>query len=169
MSRTTKELILKHFVKRGEFVLRDGSKSSNYFDFRELIGHPKILDLITNDLTKMMTEIKPELIAGLPYASLPIATVISVKSGVPMIYRRKEIKDYGTKKDVEGIYEKGQKVLIVDDVITSGGSKKEIIEALIQKGLIIIGILVIVDRRKTRGDFEGVPVYSLFLETDFDK
>jgi uridine monophosphate synthetase len=83
------------------------------------------------------------------------------------IYKRKEPKDYGTKKNIEGIYRKGQKAILVDDVITSGASKTALVADLEELGIDVVGVVVIVDRRKESEDFIK-PVFSLYTLGDFD-
>ena len=90
-------------------------------------------------------------IAGLPYAGLPIAVAMSLESGVPLIYPRKEVKGYGTQRQIEGSFAKGERVLVVDDVITSGCAKIEAIAPLRDAGLVAEDVLVLVDRSADRG------------------
>ena len=87
-------------------------------------------------------------IAGIPYTALPIATAFSLKSGIPMIYARKEKKAYGTGQQIEGIWEKGNRVLIIDDLITSGASKEETFGVFEAEGLITDDIVVLIDREQ---------------------
>ena len=86
-------------------------------------------------------------IAGLPYAAIPIATAISLAGNYPMIYPRKEVKTYGTKAEIEGEYHAGEKVVVIDDLATTGGSKFEAIEKLTGVGLVVKDVVVLVDRQ----------------------
>jgi uridine monophosphate synthetase len=88
-------------------------------------------------------------LAGIPYAGLPLAVAMSLESGCPLIYPRKEAKTYGTKRQVEGVFQPGDRALVVDDVITSGGAKLEAIAPLRDAGLVVEDIVVVVDREQS--------------------
>ncbi|MDD3480647.1 MAG: orotate phosphoribosyltransferase [Patescibacteria group bacterium] len=168
MNSNLKNKIKDVIIKKGKFNLKDGTKSRIYFDFRELISSPPLMDEITDEISFLVKEFAPDLLVALPYGSLPITSVVSVKTGIPFIYKRKEKKAYGTQNELEGRYKQGQSCLIIDDVITSGGSKEETIRYLKRIGLKPIGIIVIVDRRKKVEELFGLKVTSLFKELDFD-
>jgi uridine monophosphate synthetase len=93
-------------------------------------------------------KLKFDVIAGIPYTALPIATAISLETDWPMVYARKEVKDYGTKKKLEGVYAEGDTALIIDDLITTGDSKFETIEPFQAAGLKIKDFVVLVDREQ---------------------
>jgi uridine monophosphate synthetase len=82
----------------------------------------------------------------LPYAALPIGTAISLKSGWPIIYPRKEAKAYGTRLEIEGAYQPGERVAVLDDLATTGGSKFEAIEKLLAASLQVTDVVVLIDR-----------------------
>ena len=106
-----------------------------------------------------------DLICGVPYAALPMATAMSLESYIPLIIKRKEAKSYGTKKLIEGIYEKGQNCLLVEDVITSGKSLIETIAEVENEDLKVADIVVVLDREqggKQLLESKGFKVHTLF-------
>lgn len=156
-------------IKFGKFTLKSGIESPFYVDLRPLASDPKILKNLAKYLLEILPSTHFDLICGVPYAALPVATAMSLQSDIPLIIKRKEAKTYGTKKLIEGIYEKGQTCLLVEDVITSGKSLIETIDEVEQEDLKVSDIVVVLDREqggKQLLENKGFRVHTLFSITE---
>jgi uridine monophosphate synthetase len=104
-------------------------------------------------------------LAALPYAALPIGAAVSLQGNWPLIYPRKEAKEYGTKAEIEGVYTAGERVVVLDDLATTGGSKFEAIDKLAAAGLQVSDVVVLIDRQSGAAEAlagRGCRLHSVF-------
>ncbi|NDJ36488.1 MAG: orotidine-5'-phosphate decarboxylase [Chloroflexi bacterium] len=153
-------------VQRGTFTLASGATSDIYVDLRLLAAHPRALARIAALLALDRPAV--DVLATIPTAGLPLGTALSLHTGLPLAYIRQRAKDYGRGKRIEGArIEPGQRVLLLDDVISPGGSKEAAITAIRAAGADVVALAVVVDRREQPGTpFMGVPVRALATLAD---
>ncbi|HJS20785.1 MAG TPA: orotate phosphoribosyltransferase [Anaerolineales bacterium] len=161
LSNLADDLLSAGCIKFGSFTLKSGLQSPIYIDLRQIITYPKLLEQIAQTYLPVLSNLKFSRLAGLPYAAIPIATAISLAGNYPMIYPRKEAKTYGMKAEIEGEYQAGETVVVIDDLATTGGSKFEAIEKLTGAGLIVKDIVVLVDRQSGAKESLAQAGYSL--------
>jgi len=155
----------KGIVKFGSFTLKSGLQSPFYLDIRTIVSYPATLKVVGQIMWNMIKSIKHDVICGVPYTALPIATVISTEFGKPMIMKRKEQKKYGTKKIVEGVFKENDTCIIIEDLVTSGMSVFETVGPLQKVGLVVKDVVVLVDREQGgRANVQagGLNLHSVF-------
>ena len=139
-------------LKFGEFRLKSGVLSPFYVDLRGIIAHPPILQAIARRILEVLRPLRFDRIAGIPYAGLPIATAVSLAGNFPMLYARKEVKEHGTRRTIEGSFAPGDVVIPIDDVITDGASKFEAAAPLLEAGLTVRDFVIFLDREQGGAD-----------------
>ncbi|HQI86498.1 MAG TPA: orotidine-5'-phosphate decarboxylase [Anaerolineae bacterium] len=150
------DLILKLFqagcVKFGEFTLASGKTSPIYVDLRRVISYPEVFRRVVAAYADVVNGLPFDRIAAVPYAALPAAAAVALQLGRPMIYPRKEVKTHGTGQAIEGAFEPGQIAVVIEDVVTSGGSIVTAIQTMQDAGLKIQDVVVLVDRQQGGGE-----------------
>ena len=151
-------------IQFGHFVLKSGTISPIYIDLRRIISFPKLVKEIRIALWQLVSHLEFSLICGVPYTALPLATALSLEYNVPMLMRRKETKEYGTRSSIEGVFSKEQVCLVIEDVITTGASILETVKSLKDVQVVVKDICVVLNREqsgiKTMQE-EGLVMHSL--------
>lgn len=125
------------------------------------------MQLLTDYISE--NRLEPKLVCGVPYTALPLATMVSLFSEIPMLIRRKEVKAYGTKKLIEGRFSPGDTCIIIEDVITTGSSVLETIKDLSAEGIVVTDVIVVVDREQggvRNIEQHAIKVHALFTLSD---
>ena len=135
-------------VRFGSFTLASGLQSPIYLDLRLLVSRPSLLARAATAYANLLADLPCERIAGVPYAALPIGTAVAIASDKPLIYPRKEAKEHGLGKQIEGVWHSGERVLLIEDLITSGGSTIKTAETLRAAGLVVEHAIVLIDRQQ---------------------
>ena len=155
----------------GDFLLRSGIRSTEYFDKYRLEANPELLFHIANKM-KNLIPADTQVLAGLEMGGIPIATALSLLTGIPLCFVRKEAKEYGTCQFAEGTDIKGKKVCIIEDVITSGGQVLLSTDDLRGTGAEVNSVLCIINRGGDEADkklrLHNLKLHSLFIKSDFN-
>jgi uridine monophosphate synthetase len=152
-------LISTSCFKLGDFLLKSGERSPFYIDLRLLVSDPAAMKLAARAYAAAAEGLRYDRIAGIPAAGLPLATAASMAIGKPMVWPRMPAKEHGTGNRVEGIYQKGERLLLLDDLITTGASKLEAAGILRGEGLVVEDLVVLVERgARGRKDLESAGI-----------
>ena len=152
----------------GDFVLRSGRRSSFYLDKYRFETQPELLREIGELLAARIAEVEPAAvrIAGPELGAVALAASASMASGKPFLIVRGAAKDYGTSIRLEGIFEEGERVVVVEDIVTSGGAALDAVRSLRQAGLICETVICVVDRGE--GGAEAMTDAGVHLERLLD-
>jgi orotate phosphoribosyltransferase len=165
------QALREHAYLEGDFVLRSGRRSSYYLDKYRFETQPEVLGPLGAAIWEAVKEVEPEAarLAGPELGAVPITTAAALASGLPFLLIRKEAKAYGTGNRLEGVYEEGELVCLIEDVVTSGGAAAESAEALREAGLEVRNAVCVVDREEGGVEAlasEGVRLRALFRVSD---
>jgi orotate phosphoribosyltransferase len=157
----------EHAVLEGDFVLRSGRRSKHYFDKYRFETRPELLEALGSRIAGVVAEHEPEAdrLAGPELGAVALATAASLRSRLPFLIVRKEPKGYGTDNRIEGAFEQGERVCLVEDVVTSGGAAVAAVQALRSAGLDCRTAVCVVDREEGGTDElarHGVRLRPLF-------
>ncbi|MEP7224332.1 MAG: orotate phosphoribosyltransferase, partial [Actinomycetota bacterium] len=164
-------LLVDRALLEGDFVLRSGRRSSWYLDKYRFETEPEILRALGVRLADAMREHEPEAIrlAGPALGAVALAASAAMASDLPFIIVRGETKEYGTAKRIEGPFERGELVCLIEDVVTSGGALAEAVSALRDEGLVVRNAVCVVDREEGGSDALarlGVRLRTLFRASE---
>jgi uridine monophosphate synthetase len=129
----------------GEYVQASGAVFNYYVDLRQIISDPNLFHRVLHSYCGLLEQLEFDRIAGIPYGSLPTATGLSLALHKPLIYPRKEVKAHGARRLIEGDFNEGDTVVVVDDILITGGSVLEGISKLESSGLVVRDVVVFID------------------------
>jgi orotate phosphoribosyltransferase len=158
----------------GDFVLRSGRRSRYYLDKYRFETRPDLLGPLGSAIAASVREHEPEArrLAGPELGAVALAAAASLAGGLPFLIVRSRAKEYGTANRLEGVYEEGDLVCLVEDVVTSGGAAVEAVEALREAGLRVSNAVCVVDREEGGADLlarHGVRLRPLFRASELLK
>lgn len=155
---------------RGNFTLRSGQKATEYFDKYLFEAQPKILSNIARQLAPLVSE-DIDALAGLEMGGIPIATALSLQTGISTMFVRKQAKTYGTCKLAEGGEVKQKRLLIIEDVVTSGGAVVDAVKQLRALGATVDRALCVIDRESSGNNNLaniGIELIPLFTKSQLE-
>jgi orotate phosphoribosyltransferase len=144
----------EHALLEGDFVLRSGRRSSYYLDKYRFETLPELLGPLGERLAAAVREHEPDAVrlAGPALGAVALAASASLASGLPFLIVREATKEYGTANRLEGVFEPGETVCVIEDVVTSGGALAEAVAALREAGLVVRNAVCVVDRDEGGAD-----------------
>jgi orotate phosphoribosyltransferase len=168
------ELLVERALLEGDFLLRSGKRSQWYLDKYLFETEPELLRRVGAALADAVREFEPDAIrlAAPELGAVVLAASASLTSDLPFIIVRGAAKEYGTAKRIEGHFESGECVCLLEDVVTTGGAVAEAVSALREKGLVVRTAVCVVDREEGGSDALarlGVRLRALFRASELPK
>ena len=160
--------VAERAVLHGEFTLRSGRRSTVYLDKYRFETDPALLRPIGERLAEHVRELAPDRLGAPELGAVPLATAVSLATGLSFVIVRKAAKEYATEGTVEGLYEKGERIVVIEDVVTSGGALIAAVESLRSLGIVVEQAVCVLDReeggRESLAEM-GVELRSLFARS----
>jgi len=160
------KLVKDSAVLFGDFTLRSGKKSTYYIDKYLFETNPQILEAIAAAIAEKLPA-ATKLLAGVELGAVPLVTATAIKADLPFIIVRKGVKDYGTEKIFEGKAVEGDHLIMIEDIITTGGAALQAARNLKQAGIVVDKIIGVVDREE--GGVENIEQEGFVIETLLNK
>jgi orotate phosphoribosyltransferase len=162
--------LLERAYLEGDFLLRSGRRSRYYLDKYRFETDPQLLAGLGRELAALVAGLgdQAELLAGPELGAVPLAAVTSIETGLPFVIVRKAAKEYGTGNRLEGVFEPGMRVCVVEDVVTSGGALLSAVEALREADLHVSAAICVVDREEGGAEAiaaAGIPFKPLYTSS----
>ena len=156
---------------RGDFLLRSGVRSTEYFDKYQFESDPQLLYEIAQHL-QLMVPSGTEILAGLELGGIPLAVMLGQLTRIPVAFVRKKAKDYGTCRLAEGPAMQGKQIVLVEDVVTSGGAVRDAATALRADGVSVASVLCVIEREGRGRELfrqDGLELFALFSQAELDR
>jgi orotate phosphoribosyltransferase len=172
-------LIKRRSFSFGTFILASGKESGYYLDMKPTLFDPEGASKLSDMILQRLRGLNVDYVGGLEMGAVPLIsaiTMLSFKDGrpIPGFFVRKEVKDHGTKKKIDGLAKEeslaGKRVVILEDVTTTGGSSVRAVEAAQADGATVVLVLSVVDREEGAAEFYkalGIPFEALFVASEF--
>ena len=164
-----RELVKASYLK-GDFVLRSGKRSNRYFDKFLFETDPAVLRRLGKHLARLVPA-ETQRLAAPELGAVLLGGAVSMESGLPLVLVRKEPKGYGTSKQIEGRFEPGDRVTVIEDVVTTGGDSLRSAQVLRDAGVEVIHLVVVLDRGEGGEEnirAAGIPYSPLFRIADLE-
>ncbi|HVD46204.1 MAG TPA: orotate phosphoribosyltransferase [Candidatus Limnocylindria bacterium] len=164
-----RDLVAASYLK-GDFILRSGKRSNRYFDKFLFETDPALLRRLGKQLAALVPN-ETQTLAAPELGAVLLGGAVSMQTGFPLVLVRKEPKGYGTSKQIEGRFEPGQRVTVIEDVVTTGGDSLRSAQVLRDAGLDVIHLVVVLDRGEGGEEnirTAGIPYSPLFRIADLE-
>ncbi|MDI9394312.1 MAG: orotate phosphoribosyltransferase [Euryarchaeota archaeon] len=139
-------------VRYGDFTLASGKKSKYYIDIKKASTDPRTLKIIARQAALRIKEMDVNIVSGVELGGVPLATAVSLETELPLLLVRKSVKEYGTKSRFVGDLKPEDRLVMLEDVTTSGGSVRNAIEVVRETGASVRYVITVVDREEGAGE-----------------